>query len=79
MAPSFCGEGCLSVIKPTARGAWCSQNALEIRPESLYACRKNFKIRTREKLLIRRMRLHSRNFLRQSLLWISIFYPDGAL
>ena len=36
MAPSFCGEGCLSVIKPTARGAWCSQNSLEIGPESLY-------------------------------------------
>ena len=35
-APPFCGEGCLSVIKPTARGAWCSQNSLEIGPETIY-------------------------------------------
>ena len=39
----------------------------------------NFKIWTCDQLIIRRMRLHSRNFLHQSLLWTCILYSNGAL
>ena len=38
-----------------------------------------FEIWPCEQLMIRRMRLHSRNFLHQSLLWTCILYSNGAL